>query len=87
MSNPLQDFAALAGALRDAWSAKFGDIAADALALEDLEAVLADLGVPDMAVAQLVTALAAKLIEIRVNTGYEPGQYWFYHAGPKPEGR
>ena len=84
MADPLQDFAGLLSAVADAWRARFGDAGKDLTAVEDLERVLADVGVPHAGLALALTQAIGVFVEARaalapVNDG---GQYWFYRAGP-----
>lgn len=83
------DVAALVQGFKAAWDARFGDAGKDIVAAEDVAIVLADLGVPDAALAATLLALLARVVELKA--AYAPGdvdgQYWFYKSGPQPGGR
>ena len=90
MANPVQDFGGLISVLVSAYSARFGDVEKDVLVVEDLEQLLADVGVPDAGLALVITEALNGFVRFKIATtpaGGDPGQYWFYHAGPTIGGR
>ena len=82
MANPLQDLAALAAAIAAAYAEKFADFDADAVAVERLEQLLGDLGVPDMALAELLTEALRRVVALKIAAGPDAGP-WFYRPGPQ----
>jgi hypothetical protein len=81
------DAAALVEAFKAAAAARFTDLQLDLATLADVAAVLADIGVPDAQLAEVVFALLSRAAALKAQ--FAPGsvdeQYWFYHAGPRVE--